>query len=211
MWAYRPKEYQQMFLGGSLILATTISCSDFSLAVQKSWLCLLYETPDIAVVAIPSESGEVWLQAQVPRNDSEAQKWCGETLSIKFGRHNPRFMEMKETQSKAGPNSFPTSMQIYATDDAEGVKDIHFIFNVEHQIADGIGIRILLSKYLTLLANELLEPTTPTHLTFDWEESLRFLTQPWIRLLDDKQYLSGPQYEKAATWNREVLLEKMVY
>ena len=90
------------------------------------------------------------------------------------------------------------------------VKDVDLILNGEHQITDGIGIRIMLSKYLSILATNFLKPTSPQETRVNWGKSFKFLTPPWICFMDEKQVLSGPEYEKAVVWNQQVLLKKMV-
>lgn len=202
-----------MFLGGSLELETRILYSSFTLAAKRSWLLLLFATPDIAVGTRCSGLGEVYMQAHVPFDDADAQEWGAKTLSIDYGRQSKPMEYMKEKCLLRSSGSRPAStfMHMHASlDDTNRVKRINFMLNMEHQITDGVGIRILLTKYLSILATQLIEPTDLLAFNLDWEESSKFLTPAWIFQLNEKQTLSGPQYEEALAWNRVVLLEKMV-
>jgi hypothetical protein len=214
MWIHRPKEYLQMFLSGSLSLELAVTRSAFRSAAKSSWLRLRYETPEIAVSAKCEDDGKVYMQAHVPQDDAEAARWCEETLFLEHSRRKLEFRELREKilLGKAGQDSNSTSILLYAiiNDDGDVVKDVDFILNSEHQITDGIGIRIMLSKYLSVLARNILKPTSPRETRVNWEKSFRFLTPPWICFMDEKQVLSGPEYEKAVVWNQQVLLRKMV-
>ncbi|KAI9744846.1 MAG: trichothecene 15-O-acetyltransferase [Claussenomyces sp. TS43310] len=70
---------------------------------------------------------------------------------------------------------------------------------VDHLVADGVGVRILLGRYLSLLADELLERgrAVESKAQIDWSLSSQHLTPPWTSLMNEKQKFQGPEYEAA--------------
>ena len=74
-------------------------------------------------------------------------------------------------------------------------------------IQDGIGARILLGRYLSLLTFMISTPIQPRS---EWQENHKLLSQPWICLMNCNQELSGIMYNKRALWNQEILTEDMV-
>ena len=77
------------------------------------------------------------------------------------------------------------------------------------QITDGIGIRILLGRYLSLLS-EAYRVNILAKKEINWEDSAQNLSHPWISILNKEQVHSGPDYEGRAERNREIVFEKMV-
>jgi hypothetical protein len=217
MWAQRPKEYHQIFLASSLTLSSPILYSKWQSIVKECWLHLRYENPDIGVTAQIAEDGHVYMLAQAPHDDSEAIQWCDATLFLDNQGERLGFNDLKNRlEFLKGERELHQAYILFNTipDDNETIKQVDLMLNLHHQITDGIGIRILLSKYLSILSTMLMHPTSSTGVdkpTFNWSESLTSLSPPWISVMNEEQCLSGPEYEKVTAWNQEVLLSKMVY
>jgi hypothetical protein len=215
MWIHKPKEYQQLFLTASLTLLKPIKRLEFYEVARHSWIRLRYETPDIDVTAKMSGEGQPYMYAHVLRNLGEAGLWALKTLFFDKAEQEFGFVALKKKllQDQIDMRySGPISMLLITIIDGDDmVKNVELILNVEHQITDGIGIRILLSKYLYILAkNALRSDISQDPLMTDWGENSKLLTTPWICSLNEDQIFSGPEYEEAVSWNQKFLQEKMV-
>jgi hypothetical protein len=214
-WIHGPREYQQLFLTACLTLLRPVSRYKFYSAARHSWIRLRYETPDIDVTAKMTDEGQPYMYAHVLRNHAEAARWSRETLFLDNAQQEVGFGALKNKLSQdqaAVQCSSPISLLLITINDGDDVvRRVELILNVEHQITDGIGIRILLSKYLYILAkNALKSDMSQDTSRIDWGENSKLLTTPWICSLNEDQIFSGPEYEEAVSWNQKFMFEKMV-
>ena len=151
-----------------------------------------------------------------PRDGHDAHQWVERTTLFEYGKERLNFQELRDKISQRrgerGCDSEQAALLIFAgVQDGDDLVEItDFILNVDHQVTDGIGVRILLGQYLHLLANALSRLPIIEEEEINWQESGRNLSQPWIKILNDKQVTSGPDYEEMVEWSRKTLLEKMV-
>jgi hypothetical protein len=215
MWIHKIKEYQQLFLAASLTLLRPISRYKFYSVARHSWIRLRYETPDIGVTSKMTEEGHAYMYAHVLRNHAEAAQWCQETLFLDNAQQDVGFRALKNKlllNQAAVQCLTPISILLITINDGDDmVRKVELILNVEHQITDGIGIRILLSKYLYILAKNALKSDMSQEASMiDWGENSKLPTTPWICSLNEDQIFSGPEYEEAVSGNQKFMLEKMV-
>jgi hypothetical protein len=215
MWIHKPKEYQQLFLTASLTLLKPISRLEFYSVARHSWIRLRYETPDIDVTAKMSGDGQPYMYARVLRNRAEADLWVLKTFFFDSAEELVGFGALKNKllQDQADVRcSSPISILLITFNGGDDmVRKVELILNAEHQITDGIGIRILLSKYLYILAkNALRSDISQDPLMTDWGENSKLLTTPWICSLNEDQIFSGPEYEEAVSGNQKFIQEEMV-
>jgi hypothetical protein len=78
---------------------------------------------------------------------------------------------------------------------------------LDHLVTDGIGARVVLGHYLSLLASSIV---TPINFKPDWQKNHENLSAPWIGLLRNCQELSGPSYEEGVLRNRDIMTTRMV-
>ncbi|KAH6679689.1 hypothetical protein B0J14DRAFT_581367 [Halenospora varia] len=212
MWAHRPEEYHQLFLSATLTLLSPVTQSVLRSAAGNSWICLRYDTPDVGVTTRKTDDRKVYMRTRAIRHEAEAYEWCEETLVIETSKHETGFDALKEkvVSHKARRSPGPAFLWLVAIANGDDmVQRIELMLNIKHQITDGIGIKILLSKYLPIFSTHLSKPERSKGSRFDWEYSPKIPSTPWINLLNDDQVLSGPEYERTIAWNREVLLENM--
>lgn len=221
MWAHRASEYHQIYLHASLTLLHPITQPDLISTARDAWVQLRRENPELGVIARVGEDGKVVMEARGGEVDAEA--WLRGSFSLFFNRSEDvdedgdGFEGMKREMGvgcKEGRNATQAALllKLQETEDAS-VKKVDLMMNADHQITDGIGVRILLSKYLSILATsiEKLPTANPSQnpTTSDWNNNDDRPTEPWICLLDTNQVLSGPEYEEAVRQNTEILLSKM--
>jgi len=84
------------------------------------------------------------------------------------------------------------------------------MLNVDHQVTDGIGIRIILGRYLASLAAALDRQDDFTDERIDWRESWKNMSPAWVSIMNEEQLLSGPGYERIAEMNRDIIFNKLV-
>ncbi|KUJ22961.1 uncharacterized protein LY89DRAFT_727749 [Mollisia scopiformis] len=146
-------------------------------------------------------------------SDQKAQEWVDRTFCCEYGFYEQDFAVLQKTvmtakQGHDSDNAFLLSHAV-VEDGAELVKHSQIMMYVDHQVADGIGTRIIFGKFLTLLASELGSAPSTTKTKIKWEDSGQNLTQPWICCMNEHQTLSGPEYEATAARNREIILNQL--
>jgi len=214
VWLPRPKEYHEIFISASLVLESPTSLPILKAAASHSWQLLRFEVPELHVQIICRDDGRQYMKYQTPKDPDEVNQWVHRTFV--FEQHSSlQFHELRDqvVSMKASHDSDKAFLlfRVGEEDRDEPVKNVQLMLPVDHQVADGIGIRILLGRYLTLLASSLGQPSNLTHKEINWSESSKNLSTPWISVMNEHQVTSGPEYERASEENREFLHEKMVH
>jgi hypothetical protein len=81
---------------------------------------------------------------------------------------------------KRGRESEQVFLLLHFMEESEHlVERVAFILNADHQITDGIGIRILLGRFLALLAESLSLPHV-LEKQLDWYQSVNNLSPPYV-------------------------------
>jgi len=193
-----------MFIGGSLTLNARIESSAISPAAKAAWRRLRYEVPELGV-----EADQAYMQYRVPSDEHEVNEWILRTTNFEYGDQQFDFRKLLDfTRLKKVDNGADQAfLNLYCQD---GLVDrVDFMLNADHQIVDGIGIRILLGRLLDLLAVSLSSPREEIWENFRWEESTKNLSPPWIGVMNGDQLISGSEYEERAKANRDFVFEKM--
>lgn len=202
-----------MFIGGSLTLNSPGCSSTIAEAAKAVWRRLRFGVPELAVSAGYGEDGNAYMQYEVPQSDEAVNHWVERTTLFKYGKEPMGFEALLDfiRQKKKGRNSEQVLLFLHLVkeDGDDLVKKIDLMLNADHQITDGVGIRILLDRYLALLAQALSVPHKSQE-ELDWRKSAMNLSSPWITFMNEAQRISGPEYERLAKDNEEFLLEKMV-
>jgi len=95
--------------------------------------------------------------------------------------------------------------------EADGFGKVELMLNMDHQVTDGIGIRILLGRYLSMLTEELGKPQSLlVQEQLDWRNSAGNLSRPWVAVMNDAQEVCSTGYEKLVESNREFMFTKLV-
>ncbi len=213
MWIPRPKELRELFVCSSLTLNSPIPRETFNARVRQAWRLLRFKVPELGVSTTCGEDGKLYMQYHTPKNQ-EVEEWIDRTHYCQSGEYKRDFEIVRGTllaikQGRNSNNALLLSRAIHEKG-AELVKHSQIMICVDHQVADGIGARILSGKFLALLASSLGIGPVAAKTEIKWEDSCHNLSQPWIRLMNADQILSGPKYEETAVKNRDVLLDQMV-
>lgn len=202
-----------MFIGGSLTLGSLVPPGALVVAVKAAWRRLRFEVPELVVSASYGAYGRAYMQYEEPTSAQGVNQWVERTTSINFGKKDLDFQQLLGSirQEKDGHDSDQAFLLLHSV--LEGVEDlvgrIDFILNADHQVVDGISVRILLGRFLTLFAISLSSPRGDD-VDLDWGKSTKNLTPPWIGVVNDDQLLSGPEYQRVAELNKDFMFQKMV-
>ncbi|KAE8453422.1 hypothetical protein EG329_010283 [Mollisiaceae sp. DMI_Dod_QoI] len=212
MWIPRPKELRELFVCSSLTLNSPIPRETFNARVRQAWRLLRFKVPELGVSTTCGEDGKLYMQYHTPKNQ-EVEEWIDRTHYCQSGEYKRDFEIVRGTllaikQGRNSDNSLLLSRAIHEKG-AELVKHSQIMICVDHQVADGIGARILFGKFLALLASSLGIGPVAAETEIKWEDSYHNLSQPWICFMNADQILSGSKYEETAANNREVLLNQM--
>jgi hypothetical protein len=204
-----------MFISGSLALVSPLLYSALASAARHAWRCLCFQIPELMVSAICEKDG-TYMHYQAPKNDRQAHQWVERTVFFEHGNQRLDFKELRENilqrRGQNGGDSEQAILLIYSRvqDGNDSTEMFDCIINIDHQITDGIGARILLGQYLSILSNSLNGLPGADQIEIDWQESGRNLSPPWISIMNKEQVKSGPDYEEMVEWSRDILVEKMV-
>ncbi|RDL37251.1 uncharacterized protein BP5553_04684 [Venustampulla echinocandica] len=211
-WLARPKELHEIFVSGLLAFETPLpSCTLYS-AVRQAWQALLFEVPELQARAVVAEDGNAYMQYRTPQDRHEVEEWAHRTAVFDYGDQSLDFKGLRENiLIRKGDSSDPAFLLLYLEKESDGNKPldhVHIILNTDHEITDGIGTRILFGKYLSLLSSCISEPQLGL-VMYDWAESSKNLSPPWISIMNQDQAISGSEFEETVAWNKEILLERM--
>jgi hypothetical protein len=202
-----------MFIGGSLTLCSGAPSSALIVAVKTAWRLLRFEVPELAVSAGYGPDGKAYMQYQEPETEEEVNHWVERTTSFGCGTQGLGFQELLDgiriKKRVLCSEQMFLMLHPVVEDVGDLVNRIDFMLNADHQLTDGIGIRILLHRFLHLLAQSL-SGTPACEEGLNWRESASNLTPSWIGLMNEDQLLCGPEYERVAENNEDFLFQKMV-
>jgi hypothetical protein len=214
-WMLKTKDYREIFVSGSLILEIPVSISKFTEAAQKAWIDLRFEIPDIAVTTIIGDDEDTYMEYRELEDEAEIRSWLERTAIVEYGSSMLSFQELRDKLmlSKRLNNTDSTYIIIHSTPETEidnSVRSCQLMLNVDHQISDGIGARILFGKFLSVLSKSLGEE--PRNFLDGQTESRNGnrLSVPWIEVMNDEQVLSGPEYEKLVGANKHYLSKLVI-
>jgi hypothetical protein len=215
MWISRCKEFHAIFLGGALALETPISEKSFIEAAKSAWQQLRFELPELVASAQYEGDGKAYMRCKIPDDDDEASLWAAQTILVDHEERDLGFeyLRKKVLLAKTGAlESEPAILLFHPKVRAHGelVLSLEFLLNVDHQVTDGIGIRILLGRYLALLAASLAKHDDLPDLKVNWQESSKHLSPAWSNIMNQEQLTSGPEYERVVESNRDVMFNKLV-
>ena len=202
-----------MFVSGSLVLYASIAQSSLFSAAKRAWRRLRYDSPELVASGAFDEDGNAAMKYTIPKDNQDVDEWVDQTLLFQHGPQRMRFETLREEimQMKAGLDSHKAFLFLHGdseSGDSDVTKNIDFILNVDHQVTDGIGIRIVLGRYLSLLATELGQRDLPREVQ-TWERSFENLSPSWITIMHEEQVLTGTEYERNAELNKDIILHKL--
>lgn len=203
-----------MFISGALNLNSPLPNQALVAAATNAWRILRVEVPELVEKGKCNEDGKAFMQYQTPTGE-EVEDWIHRTTAFEKGREALDFEGLREKilrLKKTAVSAETSSLLLYTElgSDEKSVDRIHVMLNVDHEVTDGIGARILFRKYLDLLAKCLEVPPGVFEDRIDWAVSARNLSSPWISIMNKEQVTSGPEYEEQVQMNKTMLFEKMV-
>ncbi|KAG0645771.1 Core trichothecene cluster (CTC) 3 [Hyphodiscus hymeniophilus] len=212
LWIPRPKDYHQMFIGGALTLGSPTLRSVVDRAVKCAWRRLRFDVPELAVSGGYGQDNNAYMLYEVPQSDDAVDHWVKRTSCLECGKTRTSVEELLEkvrqkTKGHASEQVF-LFLNLVVEDDSDLVTKVDFMLNADHQVTDGIGIRIIIGRFFALLAQSLHAPATVEE-RLDWKESVTNLSPPWIQVVNEQQVLSGPDYEQGAEANEEIIFQQM--
>jgi 15-O-acetyltransferase Tri3 len=213
MWLARPKDSRDLFVYASLAFKSPIILSALCSAAKSAWQHLRYDVPELVLTTGTSpKDGKAYVQYQPPRTQEEVDQWVERTSTFTIGEQRQDFEDLRGRilQKRRGhhtDNVFLFSHAQFAAENFIRVSRLQLMIYVDHLITDGIGARILLGRYLSLLTFII---STSFRFEPSWQENHNVLSPPWICLMNCNQELSGNTYTKRVSRNQDILTSQMV-
>ena len=215
-WSWIPKVDNAIFISGSLHLNSPTTHRRLHGAANKAWRALRFEVPELVVSSgMCGKDGQAFMQYQAPGNEEEIAHWIQRSSRFQHGVQKLEFNDLRAKLvhirgSQYTDRTFLLAHAQAQDQDDESVSCAQIILYVDHTVTDGIGIRIIFGKYLTLLASYLGKSPNAPQVQLNWEDSARNLYAPWISLMNEEQIISGPEYEACSEFNTWLFLRRMV-
>ena len=205
-----------MFLSGTLIFHQRTSSEALTAAAESAWRQLRFKHPQL-VARAAYLAGEAYMFCEIPEKHREVDAWVSQTISVGQSVQKLGFPALREKllERKGGLDSEASFLLLNVIRDQGGCEGedaamcVEFVFNVDHQVTDGIGIRILLSRYLSLLAGALSRSQSLLDREFEWRCSAENLSVPWVAVMNDKQEVSGVEYERLVKSNQSFMFQQL--
>jgi hypothetical protein len=170
--------------------------------VREAWRRLSYGVPELRLSSV-TENDEVYLQYECPKDDDEVKIWAKRTVHVESSDERPDFKRLRDLILEAnGKCIYAASLLLYFQHEGEEQPEeicsgkFWCVLNTDHLITDGIGTRILLGKFLDAFSG-ILETGGPQveSVVYPWNQGWKNLSPPWICIMNDKQRLSGKDFE----------------
>lgn len=206
MWVCRAMSARELYLGTTLCLVRPLSPGDLAEALRLAWLRLRWKVPELCLGHL-LDAETSWLGVEIPSED-EAKVWASRTLLVESDVKICDFEAARKILS--GMDEQACLLAYFsAPEKLSEIQDIHLMIKADHLCMDGIGIRIFMGCFLTLLTNEL-DPLRPELEDLDWSTCAENLTQPWLNLLQRGQEFGGKDFEAAVDKKHRLLFSQMV-
>lgn len=224
-WILKPKITRQIYVFCSLVLESAFPKSELSFAVEKAWIRLRLNVPEIVLRSYFEKKPETSLQYQAPESsEEEFQAWADKTLKVELCAKSLDFLELRTrftgssddnlTGSSDDNNSASLCVSGQtAADGNDSVQKCQIMLCVDHLVTDGIGARIIFGKYLTFLASALSGSLEQAIREADWPRTDpgAQLLPPWTACMNKEQLLSGPEFEKQVAENEKNLARIVIF
>jgi hypothetical protein len=151
-WLSQPREFREMFLSGNLTFSFPVTLSHLRSATGEFWRRLRFNHPEMAVETENGKSSYRFLQYRVLNDDTEVIEWVNRTLCVESGLQLSDFGTLRKsivTWKTESNNVDKAVLLLHEQTESNSHGDIThlgFILNMNHQVTDGIGIRILLGN-----------------------------------------------------------------
>ncbi|CZS96451.1 uncharacterized protein RCO7_04870 [Rhynchosporium graminicola] len=220
MWTSSSKDVRELFITSTLTLTLPISRTTLDSAAAHAWQTLRLQLPQLAlrisVAPEGAEAGIVYLQYRTPQSQAEVDAWIDRTSHYGAGRDvlSLEDLRVKVLLEKQGHDSDQAFMLLHsqALDYSHDlVENFQIMLNVDHQVTDGNGTKIILGKYLSLLASALDTSNETLQEEISWEESHKNLIEPWIQHMNKDQVTDGTEYQCMVAQNQTYFLVKSVH
>ncbi|KAF4578360.1 trichothecene O-acetyltransferase family protein [Pleurotus pulmonarius] len=152
------KGEQNLFIGAHVNVSATISQYHLTNAARATWMWLRYHVPAIATSIVPDDEGTSRLVYK-PASEAEVNEWASRTFIVS---RDPE-ADVEHLRLKLGEEKIPSEdgLQTWAHfvltpgDDRESVSKFGFLIRTHHAPFDGVGLKIMLNRYLIQLAKRL--------------------------------------------------------
>lgn len=235
LWIQRSQEIRQLFLGASLSFSSPLSPEKVREAARNAWCRLAILNSHVMVVpSVPSTqdgsgvSPERLLEFCVPVDDESddsrrqgpssagMRAWISKTFLCEAASSAPLGfddMRLRLIDRIRGQRELISVLSHEVVDEShQNCTRLDMVLLADHLMTDGIGIRVLLGKYLSLIAEELAISSRSTRLKPTSQSSLgrQSLAEPWYNLMNEDQMVSGKSYEAAVKTQERFLLSDTV-
>ena len=194
----------------------SISSGVLCAIARNAWRRLRFENPQIVVQA-EYVGDQAYMTYEIPKDELAIDAWLSKTLFLVQSTCELGFSALHELllQKKIGLHCEPSFLLLNTIENKGGDKNatfkrVEFMLNVDHQVTDGIGIRILLDLYLSILAESLSGPKDILNQELDWRSSAENLSTSWVTVMNGAQEVSGTEYEKLMQLNQDFMFNKLV-
>lgn len=178
-----------LFRGINLTLANPIVTEEFVTKVRRTWEVLRFQQPVIALGLELDQQQNVHMTYRAVENHQALKDWSERTV-----RFCPGETDLDELRFHKGQSTVPeeTGDQTFLYVVARSPTSYGLLFHSHHISVDGIGMKIMFTKFCTIFASGL----DPDSLDWGLGKEASNLAPGFLSILGEKEVLSGPLYEQ---------------
>ena len=215
-WAHIPTANRQLFVTGKITkLTESTSQAALFFAARKAWMRMRFEYPEVVQKHSGdfNSDGSAIMQCEVPKDDADAEAWVQRTLhTCTDPVDETAAMTAAEEELRKQETTDPVSVRLHSINSppergTSRATRSAFSMRVDHGLADGMGVYLLIGKYFQLLGEELGGREGGP---LDWTKASDRIPKAWMELLDDEQKTKGQDFEESVRRNMDLIMDSVV-
>ncbi|KAL8726163.1 MAG: hypothetical protein Q9166_006880 [cf. Caloplaca sp. 2 TL-2023] len=195
-------EYDLFYATTTELHDEELSLHDVKRAARAAWRLLRYEEPQIAGTAAFDGQVKALLQYQLPKNEEEVEQWLDRTILVEASDRTPMAIRDANEEDRKRKNlgaSESATIYIAASVPEQSTRldntELRILFRINHLFFDGIGFRCMIACFFRGLVAHLPNSSIESEGKLDWNNSVKNLPEPYIKLLLPEQHLSGSDFD----------------
>lgn len=187
---------QNLFLGVNITLATPTAISEVLERARDAWVALRFSTPIIAAHTEHDKTDNTFITYRDAADAADAHAWARRTVRF---HETPKDLDdlrfvvgQKPIPEENGDQTF--IYFISHSDTSYGV-----LMHTSHVPFDGAGTKIIMNRFLNMLARYLADPSLAASEKFSWGMEAANLTPAARQVLGPNESPEGSEYSATLT------------
>ncbi|EPQ50001.1 hypothetical protein GLOTRDRAFT_141642 [Gloeophyllum trabeum ATCC 11539] len=184
---------QTLSLGVELRITSPVKTTDLLDLARSAWIATRLEIPTIAASTEQDRKGDTFISYRALKDEDEARAWAEKTVVLY--EETDDLMEARVEIGKI-PLPIPSGEQTFIYIVPRSERSYGMLLYTHHTPFDGAASKIVLTKYLKVLANYLADSSLLSFSGYKWGEEVANLLPPTTEILGPNEDKSGEGYQR---------------